>query len=188
MLEMKTLQTDAVTRIYEAHLTKDFAADELKPLSHILERIECGDYECFGFFESHQLVGYMFFSGSRKSNLLLLDYFAVVNGKRGMGYGSQMLRHVKSLEYNKDGIIIEIEHPDSAKSREDYEVRKKREAFYLNNGLEKTNVESRVNGVHFDILFFKKPDGQGTVHIANQLQLLYEDLLSNKYKYQIWMS
>lgn len=188
MLEMKTLQKDAITRIYEAHLCQDFAKDEVKPLEHILERVDSEDYECYGFFESHQLVGYMFFSGSKESTLLLLDYFAVVNGKRGMGYGSQMIQYVKSLQYNKDGIVVEIAHPDSAKSLEDYEMRKKRESFYLKNGLEVTTVQSRVNGVHFEILFFKKPDGKGTVHIANQLQSLYDDLLGNKIKYQIWMS
>lgn len=188
MLEMRELQKDAIARVYEAHLCNDFRKDEIKPLEHIMQRVEAKQYECYGFFEAHQLVGYMFFAGSEQSNLLLLDYFAVVKEKRGMGYGSQMLQYIQKLQYNKNGIIVEIEHPDSAGSKEDYENRKKRESFYLKNGLEKTSVQSRINGVHFAILFLKKPEEKGTVKIANQLQLLYEDLLGDKIKYQIWMS
>lgn len=188
MLEMRKLQKDAIARIYEAHLIHDFPKDEQKPLAYILERVEADCYECFGFFESHQLIGYMFFTGSDKSSLLLLDYFAVVNGMRGKGYGTQMIQYVQKLQYNKEGIILEIEHPDSAVSMEDYQLRKRREAFYLRNGLVNTQVEARVNGVHFAILLFQDIDGKGSVHLANQVQFLYDDMLSNKFKYQIWMS
>lgn len=188
MLEMRKLQVDGINRIYNAHLVQDFTKDEVRPLEDIIEKVENGKYECFAFFENHQLVGYAFLFANGKGQCMLMDYFAVVNGKRGMKYGSGMLRQLTSMMKDYSGIIFEVEHPQAAKSVDDLILRKRRIKFYLDNGLKQTAVESIVYGVHFSIIYFSDKEEKSAVQLAGDLQEIYDKLLPKRIKYQIWIA
>lgn len=153
MLKMKSLSPEAIATIYHTHMKNDFPADELKPLTSILNLISQGLYEGFGLFEGTSLRAYAFLTHQEGGNVLLLDYLAVCEGFRGQDYGSQFLKILKAHCTDYKGIIIEIESLRTAKDAADLKIRTKRLAFYERNGLSQTGVTANCFGVEFTILY-----------------------------------
>lgn len=153
MLKMKSLSPEAITMIYHTHMENDFPADELKPLTSILNLISQRLYEGFGLFEGTKLRAYAFLAHQEGGNVLLLDYLAVCEGFRGQDYGSQFLKMLKNHCTDFKGILIEIESLRTAKDEADLKIRTKRLAFYERNGLVQTGVTANCFGVEFTIFY-----------------------------------
>ena len=83
-----------------------------------------------------------------KNDTALLAYFAIDKTKRGLGYGSRVLKLLIKT-YNK--LIVEIESTDSINAH-DIEIRIRREKFYLSNGF--ISMDERVDyfGTDMDLL------------------------------------
>ena len=51
-----------VDALYRTRLKKDFARNELKPLSSIRRSWKKGAYDCYGLFDGDEILGYAFFA------------------------------------------------------------------------------------------------------------------------------
>ena len=92
-------------------------------------------------------VFYGFTASVTVEDLHFLLFFAIDEGKRGMGYGSAVLQ---MLQERYKTLVLNVELLDPA--AENYEQRKRRFAFYQRNGLVDTHYHVWEVGGKFRVL------------------------------------
>lgn len=167
---IERLSEQQTAEIYRSHLVFDFPPNEVKPLDRIRKAMAAGRYHCFGLFEKHELAGYAFFVDHR--GYFLLDYLAIVRGKRDQGFGSRFLNGLSEQFQNTKGVMIEVENPEFAANKEERELRLRRIQFYLRNGCTDTGVDVSAFGVPFRLLEITRCG----LHSADELRVLYRAL------------
>lgn len=151
-MHYQKIAKDQLSDVYHTHLRRDFISAELKPVSFLEEKFDCGAYFGYFFYHQDELVAYTLFGKTPSRNYLLLDYLAVLPEHRGKGYGSEILEIIKKETVGSDGVIIEAEAVEKAKDEKERAIRARRMAFYENNGLKQTRLFSEINGVIFSLL------------------------------------
>ena len=156
-LEIKELTIEQIREIYAERIPKDFAPDEIKPLSRIEDALSKGHYACYGAFDGNLITSYAFFVINGDD--ALLDYLAVREDLRGSGTGSEFLQGIRAgLLRRFERVLLESENPDYAETDDDRKTRERRLRFYRKNGLMETGVLSTVWNVPYRVLQF--PDGK----------------------------
>ncbi|MCC8060806.1 MAG: GNAT family N-acetyltransferase [Clostridiales bacterium] len=176
---IKKLELEELQRIYNNHVIEDFPRNERRPLFSMEKLMKTGKYECFGYCDDGSLLAYAFYFLAESRQYALLDYFAVVPGLRGHGTGSEFLRLLKGAVSAKNGVFIEAENPDSAKSEEEATLRRRRIRFYRSNGAALTNAKAQLFGVDYDILYIGL---NGTDLSIKQLDHAAENLYREVYR------
>lgn len=159
-----------VERLYKSRLKKDFARNELRPLTSLRRSWEKDAYDCYGLFAGEEILGYAFFA--RRGKNYLFDYLGIAENYRDQGLGSIFLRQLAAELTEADCVIGEVEDPEKAKDKETRAVRERRLQFYLRSGYRKTELRSVVFGVDYRIL--EVPTG--TTHTADELRTIYTEL------------
>ncbi len=85
-------------------------------------------------------------------DLVLLDYFAIDDFKRGKGYGSKALKLLQET-YADYRFFLEIERIDV--EADNIEERKRRKSFYLQNGMMELKVHAVLFGVEMELLGYQ---------------------------------
>ena len=127
-----------------------FPKCERKPLSIIWYKQHKKAAEVWMLEEEGEFIGLAITMNG--PDLVLLDYFAIEDGKRGKGYGSKALKllHEKYVKYR---LFLEIERTDV--EADNIEERKRRKAFYLQNGMTELNVHAVLFGVEMELLGYQ---------------------------------
>lgn len=178
-MELLQINKQEVEKIYNNHIINDFPEEERRPLEIILSLIDNDIYIPFGLYRNQNLLGYAFFVKKENENVLLLDYFAIVNNKRHKGYGSKFLYLLTQMlqEYL---IIAEVESDENIEDEKTRELRHKRILFYLKNNFTKTDVSVILFYVHYNILYFNETNIDD--HIVEQhLKDIYHQLYPNEF-------
>lgn len=153
MLTVRPLTLKEVREIYQTYMPEAFPPDEIRPFSSIRSLSQRGLYDCRGLFEDETLAGYAFFTRAEGGTALLLDYLAVLPGRRGQGLGSRFLSMLwESLRKKNDFCLIEAENPEKAETAAELAERERRVRFYTQNGCAVTDSECRLFGVEYAIL------------------------------------
>ena len=148
-MELKLLNKDELTELYQKELCVDFPKSELKPLRAMLYLMDLGRYEPLLVLKDGKAVGYAMIWLTTNRNGALLEYFGVLRGLRNSGLGSQILRILQ----NRYGQLFgEAETPDSGSPEID-DLRRRRLAFYQRNGFRLADYECALFGVHFNCLY-----------------------------------
>lgn len=146
-----SLNKDQVTELYQKSYVKDFPAAERKPLSMLLKGMDRGTYQCLGLLnEQEEIISYAYFV--QKGQDFLFDYFAVLDGGRNKGIGSQFLSLIAEFFKDADSVIGEVEDPAYAQSEEDRDLQTRRLHFYLRNGYLDTKIRVKLFGVDYIVL------------------------------------
>lgn len=180
MFVVKPLSLPGIRRIYAQHITRDFPPDERKPLDAIESAYARGEYQCFGAFEEEKLAAYAFFVKLRKNaeTLYLFDYLAVLPERRDQGVGSRFLQALMADALSAaDCVLLEVDHPDYAKTEAERALRLRRLAFYLRNGLTDTGVSARVYHVEYRILSLPVGKPRKSAETADIYQALYHAVM-----------
>ncbi len=169
---------------YREHLKYDFPADEVKPWMMIRRAWAGGRYFAYALFDGDGSPrAYAFFFGAEGTDTVLMDYFAVVRGRRGKGIGSMFLKKLRSaLVPRRCGrILIEAEDPAHAADGADRALRERRVAFYLRAGARDTGLRYCLYGVDYVILAL---GGAGDASLldgaAQDSMLLYRRMLGER--------
>ena len=173
---LRQLESEEITQVYEICMRKDFPESELKPLSAIRQMLEAGIYDCLGLFEDTRLMAYGFFVTDWQRGILLLDYLAVCEPWRGMGYGGKCLDRIRDFYKGEKGILLECESLESGQDQEERFLRERRIRFYLDNGCVRTQVRSLLFGVEYEILYM--PLAEERVDGAGELENLYRKMMT----------
>ena len=148
-MELKLLSKEELVQLYNAEMIFDFPKSELKPVRAMLRLMDEGKYEPLLVLEDGEAIGYamVWLPPSREG--ALLEYFGVLRGKRNGGLGTRIL-HILAERYGQ--IFGEAEAPTSDDPAEN-DLRRRRIAFYLRNGLRVLDYECALFGVHFNCLY-----------------------------------
>lgn len=107
-----------------------FPACERKPFSLILKKQEEGRVDVLALLDEEEFSGLAIMA--RDQDLILLDYLAIDEEKRGGGAGSWALA---ALQEYYPGLRMVIEIESTGKDVPDREMRLRRKEFYLRNGM-----------------------------------------------------
>ena len=103
-------------------MTGQFPVEELKTYEHFLKYFDNDNY-CFYMADD---IGYILFANI--DNYIWVDYLAVFEKYRSMGFGSKILDLIKKEFKNYNGIFFEVEKVDENKINTI-----KRKNFYIKN-------------------------------------------------------
>lgn len=148
---LRSADTDAQLQQVEELYMRAFPAAERKPFSMILRTRRRGNAEILtieaadGTFAGEAIT-------VQCGSLVLVDYFAVSEEKRGCGVGSAALRLLQE-RYAGKTVFLEIEST-KAENVPNRAQREKRKAFYLRNGLSCMPFRAVEFGVEMEILTF----------------------------------
>lgn len=146
-MKLRRVRTQAEWKKLKRLYKEAFPASERKPfwLMQIKHRQQKADMwvieeegECSGFAIT-----------MNDGDLVLLDYFAIDEEKRGQGLGGKSLKALREM-YKDKRFFLEIE--SLAVPSENMEERRSRKQFYINNGMTELGVTSRLFGVDFELL------------------------------------
>lgn len=128
---------------------KAFPLNERKPFKLIKHKAAGSETDVWMLDEDGEFFGLAITMNAH--DLVLLDYFAIHEKKRGGGYGSRALK-VLQEQYAGKRFFLEIE--SVYEEAEDLEVRKRRKNFYLCNGLTEIGIMAKLFGVNMELLGF----------------------------------
>ncbi len=131
----------------EALYLSAFPKSERKPYELMVGKQEEGFVDIFSLEEDNEFIGLAILV--KKADLVLLDYFAIDDEKRGGGYGSRALEAIFSY-YSGKRLVLEIE--STVGEAPNYEDRIRRKAFYLRNGLTELFCSVRLFGIEMELL------------------------------------
>ena len=127
--------------------SRAFPRSEKKPFSLIRAMQRKGITDVIYFSDRNGFLGLAITVNS--PDIILIDYFAVAEKRRGEGHGTEMLKALIS-HYAPRAIFLEIEKPDaSAKNNEE---RLRRKAFYERCGLVPLGTDAKLFGVDMELL------------------------------------
>lgn len=166
----KISQLYRLKRLYK----RAFPIEERKPFCIIRKMQKRGKTDIWYFEENGVFLGLATTINSDEK--VLIDYFAVSEGIRGLGYGTQMLRELIS-HYSPRGVFLEIEIPyeDSV----NYEQRLRRKRFYLNAGLSEMDTKAKLFGVDMELLgtgFSMTYDEYKNFYLENYGRFAYDNI------------
>lgn len=132
-----------IQNLYE----KAFPKEEKKPFELILQKSAEGCVEILSVEDDKEFIGLSI--AAIYKNLCLLDYFAIDETKRGLGFGGAAFNLIKE-RYKDKKFFLEIEN--TAIDAENKIQRIKRKNFYLKNGMQKLPFIVNLIGVEMEIL------------------------------------
>jgi len=120
------------------------------------------------FSESWRFIGFTFsfIDGDR----MFLVYFATKPNLRGKGFGSLIIDEIRYM-YPDKRIFLVTEPKDP--NAPDYELRVRRQNYYLRNGCKETGIKVLSDDAWFDTMFVK---GELTEQEMLDTIRLYEDI------------
>jgi len=143
---------------YDEFILKNFPSNEVKPLSHILRMMNEVHYMVLELVLGEKTVAAAYISTYADKKTYLLDYLAVEKDERSKGFGGILLQ--KLPDYIGDSpMLIETESLQSAADEKQLNERKRRNLFYSSNGARRTQIQTFVYGVEYDIWVV---DGKGS--------------------------
>lgn len=132
-----------IYRLYK----KAFPISERKPFSIIRSMQKKGKTDVWYLEKDGVFVG--FATTINGDDLILLDYLAVVEKKRGKGIGTAIMQQLRA-QYEGKGVFLEIERPYT--DAPNAEERIKRKQFYLSCQMKALGVFVRLFGVDMELM------------------------------------
>jgi len=148
-MELKRIDKEELSRLYEHDLMRDFPKAELKPLKGMLRLMDLGRYDPLLVMDGDQPVGYAMVWLPPERDGGLLEYLGVFPNIRNGGLGTKIL----ALLTERYGQIFgEVEAPLSPVPEENA-LRRRRIAFYERNGFRLLDYHCALFGVHFNCMY-----------------------------------
>ncbi len=124
-----------------------FPRSERKPVSIIRKMQKKGTTDVWYLEQDGRFAGLA--ATINGENIILVDYLAIDDKRRGHGDGSKALKKLRQ-QYAGKGVFVEIEclYEDA----DNYEERHRRKQFYLRNGMMEMHTTAKLFGVDMELL------------------------------------
>lgn len=212
---IRELTHDEIIEIYKTTAPLHFPKEELRPLFNIKNIMSRGGYRGFGLFRNagtatrtgsaladslsapDTLAGYAFFITMPDSDVMLLDYFAVLEEYRSQGLGGLFLQKMRdglsrvqntctTPSETTAGIFIETEDIACAATDAEKSLRKRRNDFYLRNGAVPTGLHDTLGTADYEIFFLPitrnalRSEDVNANNLHSRLDRLYHFMLAGE--------
>lgn len=178
--QIRILSKEETEHVYTKAAVRHFPANELKPLKAIWRMMDAGCYETLGMYLDGQLVSYAFFVQTKDKQNRLLDYYAVMEDYRGNGIGGLFLQRMREWYSDCQGIILETEDIALAQNEEEYKIRARRNAFYVQNGVVETPIKTSYFSADYQI-FYLPIKGKKTISQVHEgIRQIYSVMFLDK--------
>ncbi|MBR3015476.1 MAG: GNAT family N-acetyltransferase [Clostridia bacterium] len=177
---VETLSLSQIRAIYRERMKRDFPPDELKPLKRIERAMARDEYVCYGAAADGDILAYAYFVKLKENGkpYALFDYYAVRQDLRGRNIGSLFIQALmQGPLHEMDCVLLEVDDPACAETPEEKDIRNRRFAFYMRNGLRDTGVIATVFGVQFKILTLPMGNPVSREEARRKYAALYRSLL-----------
>ncbi|NCB93954.1 MAG: GNAT family N-acetyltransferase [Clostridia bacterium] len=156
VLNSYKLDKKELTQIYEQYVVRHFPQNEVKPLKSIYRMWEIDSYCGLGMYaqETNELVGYAFFVQVAGSDMVLLDYFAILEQHRSHGAGAAFLNEMSKYMNGFKGILLETEDILYAENDAEVQERSRRNDFYRRMGTKETGIHTKVYAVPYAVWYY----------------------------------
>lgn len=125
-----------------------FPKEERAPFALLMQRVNNGRDSFYAVEDNGEFVGLVY--TIQKDKLVYVFFLAVVEEKRGMGYGTRILRCIRRLH---PGCVISLMIEDTEeKDVDNYEQRINRLGFYKANDFKQLDVRINEAGVAYELL------------------------------------
>lgn len=149
-MRLRTVATEAEWSMLESLYRSAFPDNERKPFDMIREKYNQKVTDVWMIEDEDVFSGFAITMNGE--DLVLLDYFAICEEKRGQGLGGKSLRALQE-QYRDKRFFLEVE---SLKVPADnMEERRRRKQFYLKNGMKELGVYAKLFGVEFELLGYE---------------------------------
>lgn len=167
-MKLTELNGSELDRLYTEEMIGDFPADELRPLRDFQRLRTTGRYRALAAREEDgTLLGYALMWESENEAWALLDYLAVLRGRRNGGIGGRIL---DALALRWPNIVLEAEDPAATEDADARELRVRRLGFYGRNGFRVMDYDNALFGVRFKCLY-RGGEGDGAAVLARHAAL-----------------
>lgn len=128
-----------------------FPPKEYLAPSKLVEMAKADDFDFLALTDNNSFVGFIVVSTYQ--NLAYLFFLAIVSTCRSKGYGSQVIKTLKTKYPNKKQ-VVDFEMLDDRENN--YKQREKRREFYLRNGYKETGTFLTYLGVDYEVFCMDK--------------------------------
>ncbi len=175
-MNLQILNKETIEYIFHHHIVHDFPPEETRPLKNMLKLMDQNYYKGYGLYDENELLGYAFLAGDINHHVILLDYLAIVESKRSLGYGSELIKLLKQELYGKC-LVVEVESIESAKSEDEIKIRERRIQFYLNNSFIKSSLSCNLFHVDYSLLYVSN-EKQNDDILYDEIVKLYKSIFN----------
>jgi len=157
---------------------KLFPELERKSYNRIKETYDKGIADIFEIIVENNIVGFIIANHIENNPYIQLDYFAIFEKYQNKGYGTKALKMLKEVYKEYIGIFIEIEKVGLGESREENQVREKRESFYNNIGFIKLDFDLDLFTVIYSAhMLYSNPKETYNENIKRDIYEFYTTIL-----------
>lgn len=156
-MKLRILSKAELEQLYNTEMKRAFPPSELKSLKVMESMRDTGRYEPLGMFDGEVLMGYALMWMEADVPHVLLDYLGIMEGKRGSGLGSALLRLLSERYAHRGSIFGETER-DNSPDPVERALQSRRLDFYFRNGLRYAGYDCALFGVHYETLIFGGED------------------------------
>lgn len=179
---MRSLSKEERYEFYHNYLVRHFHKSEVKSFPLIERLVQEEKYLCYGFFEADCPLGYAFFAGSGNGQMLLLDYYAILEDYRSRGLGGKFVKEIeKYLAGHYTALIAEVENPDYSENEDNRRTRERRIQFYRKNGFRMSRVLSRVLTDEYNLMYKAWSGPVKEEAVYDSIQQLYRGIFSEEF-------
>lgn len=150
-MQLKKIDILEFKKVIYSDYRKIFPSIERKSYRTIKKLYNNNMSDIIGIIQDNELVGFIIINTIEDNLYAILDYFAILPKYQGKGYGTEAIKLLKEMYKEYNGIYIEIEKIETAKTEEEMYIRKRRANFYENLGFIKMKFDLDLYFVIYSI-------------------------------------
>ena len=140
-MQLKKIDILEFKKVIYGDYKKIFPSMERKSYRTIKRLYKNNMTEIIEIVQENEIVGFIIINTIEDNLYAILDYFAILPKYQGKGYGTEAIKLLKEMYKEYNGIYIEIEKIETAKTEEEMHIRKRRANFYENLGFIKMKFD-----------------------------------------------
>lgn len=129
---LRRLDESELDALYTGHIELDFPRDERPSLPAMHLHLQKGLQVIWMMTDGMEDVAYA--ACAAANDAVMVTLLAVFSEKRGGGKGTALLSLLKAQYEDRPAILLEVEDPQDSQDAADQSIRKRRIAFYEQNG------------------------------------------------------
>lgn len=181
------MKTEEFKGIFK-RMKSDFKPGEYAPYGVLYKQLEEGAQSGMILCRDGEDLGYAICADSSDNNYVLLSYLAIYKDFRGLGLGLELLEKVKERYKNKEGIIVEVEKPENAKTQQEKTTCEKRISFYAKAGYKLVpNIEYSIwdTPMHLMALPCRTPFESMCRNFGDVINGIYLDIMGERFMHKL---